>query len=213
MRRLPVAVVTLLVLFIGGCAVLPPPPPDDTFYRLPTPAAAGRLSEPALPGVVEVVRFTADGVTGERALVHARAGGSHVLSSYAYHLWTDSPTALLQEALVDHLRAAGAAETVVTSNLRLVPDFVIQGHIKRFEQVAALGPAGRAAGAAEAVVAIELAVTDRRDERLVLLRDYEARRPASSGAPEAAVRAMSAAVAEVFEAFVADLDENGGAEG
>lgn len=201
---LKAAVVLAGLAMAGGCAPLTqPPPPPDAFYRLDPPTPSDALAAPVLPGMVEVVRFTADGLTAERALVYAMGERNHVLGSYSYHLWTDSPTSLLQEALVAHLRAAGAAETVVTSNLRLRPDYVIQGHIRRFEQ--AVGRAAAGAATAEVVVAVELAVTRPQNDELLLLRTYEARRRADDDSPEAAAAAMSAAVGEVFDAFVTDL--------
>ncbi|MBF0335459.1 MAG: membrane integrity-associated transporter subunit PqiC, partial [Alphaproteobacteria bacterium] len=94
--------------------------------------------------------------------------------------------------------AANAAETVLTSDLRALPDAIVQGHIRRFERVTGDRPA--------VVAEIELGVSGRTAGKPILLRTYRVERPVpADGGVAAAAQAMNEALAELFGRFVADL--------
>jgi cholesterol transport system auxiliary component len=183
----------LLLLALAACAG--PAAPPDAFYRIDVAAPAQRLPKPVLPGVLEISRLAADGVAAERALAFARAEGG-ALAHYKYDFWSEPPDVLLQDRLAQYLAAAGLADRVVTPELRVLPDWVLRGKVRRFEQIA---------DRSEAVVELELAVVSARDGRLVLLQTYTARMPAASERVEDAARAMEKGVAEIFARFLADL--------
>lgn len=197
MRRLAQAVV--LALGLAGCAVVGEVP-QDVFYRLdlPAPPAAAR---PVLPGVLEIARFSGDGLTTERALIYVSGAedGSPAIRQYRYHYWAETPTRLLADALTAFARAANLAETVVGPDLRLRPDYTLTGRIMRLEQV--LGPAPKA------VVELQLGlkrIAPRADD-LLLLRTYREEEPLpGAGAPEA-VAGIRAALADIFRRFAADV--------
>lgn len=177
-------------LALAACAQQAPP--KDRFYRLETPALAARFAAPAL-GVVEVSRFTTDGVLSERPLAYQDGDGS--LGRYRYDLWAEPPTALLQNALVDSLRQSGISHTVITPETRVPPDWMVRGRLNRFEM---------RAGAGKAVASLELAVVSSRDGSLLLLKTYQAEVPSAAG-PEAEAAALSQASGDIITAFITDL--------
>lgn len=185
----------LVALALAACAG--PAAPPDSFYRIEPGAPAQRFSKPVLPGVLEVNRLAADGVAAERALAFARDG---VLAHYKYDFWSEPPGMLLQDRLAHYLAEAGAADRVVTPDLRVLSDWVLRGKVRRFEQIA---------GVSQVVVELELAVVNARDGRLALLQTYEARVASSSERIEDAARAMEKGVAEIFARFLADLARPG----
>ncbi len=195
MRAWPVAL--LVVLLCVGC-VAAPPPPADAFYRLEVTAPAA-LPRPLLHGVVQVNRFAAEGLTGDRAMLYSYRDHPDQLLRYSYHFWIDAPPALLQDQLLRSLRQAGAADAVVTPDLNMSPDFVIEGRLRRFEQLAGASPA--------VVVEADIAVIRLRGNDLLMLHDYRVEKPAASEQPADAVRAFEAAVGEMVARFLDDLSQ------
>ena len=114
---------------LAACAQ--PAPPRDNFYRLDAVPQVGALDKAVLPGVVEVGRLDVDGVLSERGLAYQAADGA--LARYSYDLWSDAPATALQLALAETLRAAHVADTVVTPDLRVPPDWAVRGRLYRFE--------------------------------------------------------------------------------
>jgi len=184
-----------LLLGLAACAGSPPPP--DAFHRLVVPPPAARTT-PRLDGVLEVERLAAADVLRSRPLVVMEAG-TGVLRHARYHLWVDGPPVLLQDALVDYLRAAGLAERVVTPELRDEPRWLVEGRIHRFERVAGAGGA--------AAVRLELVLRERDAGPPRVHEVYRVTRAAADDSAAAAIEALGLAVGEVFAAFVSDVDQ------
>ncbi|MBI5162472.1 MAG: membrane integrity-associated transporter subunit PqiC [Magnetospirillum sp.] len=184
----------LLTLALGACAGAAAPTPKDTFWRLEAAPPATRFATPPLPGVLEVDRLESDGVLSERALAYRSAGTG--VQRYRYDFWSEAPGLLIQDRLIEELRAAGAADKVVPPGLRLPPDWALRGKIKHFEQIP---------DANKVAVEIELAVVGARDGGLVLLQDYAVERDTRGNEPQAAVEAIAHGVSQVVARFIADL--------
>ncbi|MBT8004155.1 MAG: hypothetical protein HN578_14685 [Rhodospirillales bacterium] len=119
------------------------------------------------------------------------------LMDYNYHFWTEPPTVLLRDQLIEYLRAAGVAKTVVTAELRVAPDFIISGKIKRFEQVRDASP--------HVVLEMELGLRQAGTDNLVFWGTY-ARKVTAEGTTVAdGVKAANLAVSQVYSDYVRDL--------
>ena len=105
--RARVAVVAI-ALTLAGCAEVAVVP--DRHYRLLHDAPSAQPAEPALDGTLLVKRFRADGVLAQRPIVWADASSPRELQQYHYHFWNDPPPLLVQELVVDVLRAGRAAD-------------------------------------------------------------------------------------------------------
>jgi ABC-type uncharacterized transport system auxiliary subunit len=186
-----------LALLLAGCGGTSAPP-ADSFYRLEAEDPGRRYGEPLLPGTLEVNRLSADGVTGERAIVYSEGGPK--LRRYSYEFWVDSPGRLIQLALVDGLRAANTADTVATPELRLLADWRLEGTIQRLEH--------RLIGddRAEAVLALELSVVNARNGDLVLLDGFRARNDLATQNVEPAVQAFNRTLTACITSFLDRLD-------
>lgn len=192
-REIGLAVLTVTVL--AGCTQ--PPVPEDTFFRLTLDAPARQFEAPPLHGTVEVQRFSADGLIGERALVYDSDAGRQRLHQRHYHFWTDSPTRMLQELLVEYLREANLAPQVVTPEHRARSDYVVDGKIKRFEYVTA--SPGRA------TVVLELSLRRLSDDELLILSTYQAEAGSGDDSAVGSVRALEQAVSGAYTRFLEDL--------
>ncbi|MCG8512365.1 MAG: ABC-type transport auxiliary lipoprotein family protein [Rhodospirillales bacterium] len=181
----------------GLAACSQPPVPQDHFYRLQVLAPESAMSQPKLDGTLEVARLVADGLTAGRPIVFSEAASPLEVSEYHYHFWTEPPTVMLHDELVTYLRAANVARSITTPQLRLEPDYVLTGKIKRLEQV-------RGTPTKVAAV-IELALRDRRDDRLLMVKTYSVENETEGPGVAAAVRSLNAAMASIYQRFVADL--------
>ena len=193
MRHWPLFSSFIVLGLLAACAQ--PSMPEDHFYRL-TIKGPERATTPLPAGTIQVERFVADGLAANRPIAFSEAGRPHVLQTYHYHFWIEPPTALLQTTLADYLRRSGA-ERVVTPELRVEPDFVVSGRIRGFEQVRGSPGFARAA--------LELAVTDRKGGRLLLLKTYAAEPRTSGESVAEAAAQMSAAIEQIYAQFVRDL--------
>lgn len=192
LRSLLAAVATAA---LGGCAGGEVEPPDR-HYRLliDTPPA---LEMPALPGVLLVKRFTADGLIAQRAVVYARAPSPGALFQYNYHFWAETPTVMLQELVARALRAARVAQQVTTPAHGVTSSHVLVGRIERLEHLLGDAPA--------VAVALELAVFDGERRELVWLARYAEELPVGAPGVGPAVRVAGVALSRILARFVADL--------
>jgi len=184
-------------ILVAAAAVLAacsqPPIPEDHFYRLQVATPQARPKP--LQGTIEVERFIADGVVADRPIVYSDRGSAHEVQAYHYHFWVEPPTVMLQNQMVAFLRSGRVATRVVTPELRIEPDYVVTGKIIRFEQVRG-NPPGIA-------VELELALKRSGDDRVLVLETRRVEARAANDSVPAAVAAMSQAVTQLFQNFVA----------
>ncbi|MBT3358639.1 MAG: ABC transporter [Rhodospirillales bacterium] len=185
----------LFVMLLASCAQ--PPVPQDHFYRLHVQMSGKALANPPLAGTLEVARLLADGLTAGRPIVYSEAARPLEANEYHYHFWTDSPTVMLRDELVSYLRQAGVAKTVITPEMRLEPDFILTGKIKRLEQVRGTP--------SKVVIALEIALRDRREDRLLLVKTYRTEGETAGADIAAAVSGINLGLGKIFAAFVADI--------
>jgi ABC-type uncharacterized transport system auxiliary subunit len=186
-----------VIAFVMTAACMAPSVPKEQYFRLVATPATEKLAHP-FTGILEASPLGADGVAGERPLLYTANGGTKLEQrNYAY--WTELPTAMIRDQLVTYLRAAGAAEQVVQSELRVGAAYRVQGEIKRLEQSAGdkhdLG-----------IVELELSVIDEATDQLVLSKVYHAEQPAADHSIDAAVAALNAGLQDVLQRFAADID-------
>ena len=192
----PLVLLPILVV-LAGCFGAPPPVPKEQYFRLiaaaPTDQAPKKIS-----GGIEIAPFSGEGVMTERPLLFTADGGRKLEQrNYAY--WTDAPPQMLRDQLVTYLKQAGIANNVVPSELRVESAYVVRGTIRRLEQLV-----GSSTGA---VISLELAVLENRNDRLLLSKVYTAEKPTSGQDIDAAVVALNDGLDEIFAAFVSDLDD------
>ncbi len=194
LRALAAAV--LVTVGIAGCGSAPPVP-EDQYYRLQAVLAEAPFAAPKFDGTLEVERFNADGLTAGRPIVYSERGDPSRLQEYHYHFWTQPPTIMLRDEVVAFLRAANVAKTVVTPEMRLNPDYVMAGKIRRLEQV--VGSPGAT------VLEVELAIRRPADGKLVFLKSYRHEAPQTTPGVKPAVNALNEAFAIMLSDLLADL--------
>ena len=142
------AVISTLALVLLAACGSAAPVPEDQFYRLSAVMTVAPQSKTLFPGTLEIDRFVADGLTAGRPIVYSEAGKPFQVKEFHYHFWTQPPTVMLRDELVTYLRRAKVADIVVTPEMRVSPDYVLTGKIRRLEKVVGTPP--------KAVLEIEL---------------------------------------------------------
>lgn len=182
-----------LLAFLAGCAQ--PPVPQDRYYRIEV--AVPEPGPQALDGTLQVERFAAEGVFSGRPIVFTEPESPGELKEYYYDFWAEPPSVMLRDSLIAYLRDAGVAETVVTPEMRVDAEYVLNGRISRLEHVKGDEP--------RVAVALEIGVTDTRTNKLVYLGDYSLAVAAGDNSVPAAVQAVNQAVAEMYARALADI--------
>jgi cholesterol transport system auxiliary component len=173
------------------------PAPRDHYYRLSVGAPAA-LAGPVVNGAVEVDRVRVESISQGRRILYREAANPGEIAQHAYHHWTDPPNVMLQEQLVAYLRAAGAAEGILTPAVHVETAYQVGGRLILFERV--LGT-----GSAKVVVELELVLTRTADRELLVLDTYREERTAAGPGVAESVEAFDAAVTSIFERFLADI--------
>lgn len=185
-----------LGLLIAGCAAQPPVP-SDKFYRLQAVFAAEVSPSPKFAGNFEIERFTADGLTAGRPIVYMEASDPNQLQEYHYHFWTQPPTVMLRDELATYLRKAKIADNVVIPEMRLEPQYVMTGRIRKLEQV--IGQPNRTR------MELEIAVRQPSNGKLLFLKSYEHETTQNSPGVPAAVDSLNEALNIIYSDLLADL--------
>jgi len=137
---------------------------QDHYYRLHLTEPA-RVEQPVLSGTLAVKRFAADGMLQDRSIVYSRPGKPLEVESYHYHHWTDIPPVMLQQLLVDYLRAANAATFVTVADADIRPDYILTGRVRRIER--SIG-----AAAISGIIELDLGLIHTDSGRVLFNRTY-----------------------------------------
>lgn len=198
--RARAALAVVVVALVGGCSFpTAEPPQQDSFFTLEIGELGRSYEEPILDGIVEVSRFGADGLTGERPIVHTRDGVE--FRQYNYHFWIESPAVLMRDAMVAALRRSNAAARAVTPDTRLLSDYRLNGRLQRLHHQ-------RGDGQAEVRLSAEIAITRARDGALVMIDSYDIRRPLREDSIAEAVREIRAALTQMTAEMLDDLERS-----
>jgi ABC-type uncharacterized transport system auxiliary subunit len=184
-----------LAALASACAA--GPAPRDHFYRLRVETPQSSRTSPVFPGTLEVDRLRGDALTRGRSILRRESEQDVEVIPYAYHLWVDSPTLLLQRQLANYLRGTGLAERVVRPEMNVSEDWIVTGYLARLDHVVGESPA-------RVVVELELTLAEVKRSALLLSHSYREERAIQEPGVPAAVRAFDAAVTSIFERFVAD---------
>ena len=186
------------LLTISACGMFSTPR-KDVFYRLPEVATSAAVIATTGP-LVYVPPFAASGLHGERAVVYAHDDGT-ALEQYTYDYWVDSPRLLLQQALVDRLRASGARRVVMEPSVDA--GYTVRGRIRKFEK-------RDAAKGATAEVSLEFELLAADAEVPEFARAYQRTVTVSGDAMATSAAALGQAAQDIVAEFVTDLDGHWG---
>lgn len=190
MRR---AGLLLALLWLGSCGTSAPVP-EDHYYRLVLGAAPAEQRLTTAP--LTVTGFTAEGLYHDRALLYSNDPEHRQLQQHHYYYWYTSPPRLLREYLVQYLRHARVASTVLDDS-GTGGSFSVTGKVLHFERHAA------APAAVEVMLELQLMHPDR--ALPLILKQYHARVEVQGQDMGAIVAAFNTAVDGIYGEFVQDM--------
>ncbi|MGB0669881.1 MAG: ABC-type transport auxiliary lipoprotein family protein [Rhodospirillales bacterium] len=190
------SLIGIVLALVAACAP-PPPAPQDKYYRLSVDSPTEPAARPIIAGTLEVSRFLADGQIAGRPIIYVDPAKPLELNEHAYHFWNQPPAVMMQDQMTAFLRAANAASVVVTPDMRVSPDMVLQGRILRLERHTGSHP--------RVALKLELGLVKNPDDKLIFLDTYAVELDAGDGTVSASVTALNDALAVIFERFLADI--------
>ena len=179
------ALVTAVLVAASACS-LGRRTPELHYYVLAVPGTPPS----ALDAPVRIGVFTADQPYATTRLAYRTS--PYRLDYYTYHRWAADPRQMIPAAIRDYLERAASRDGG--------PPYVVEGHVRRLEEVDQSG--GR-------VGAIGLEVRVQRAGRIVLASAYEEVEPAAEANPEAVAAALSRALGRILDRIAADLTAAG----
>ncbi len=119
----------LLVLLTAGCGAAKSP----RYYLLSTPAITPQAGAPQFPATILVGRFSAPRVLRDDRVVY---GMSDVeLGVDEYHRWSEPPTEMIEQLLVERLRRSGQYKSVQKISSTARGDFLLRGHLTAMNEI------------------------------------------------------------------------------
>lgn len=199
-RSLRQAVLLAALAVQAACSLIPTSPiPQDHYYRLPDAAPVRVYARPPLGGIVGVRALRGVGLYQEQAMDFVQAGRPLELHQYNYRLWVEPPTHLVQDQLVDYLRAAHAAPKVLRYRPGQGMAAVVSGDIERFERVV-----GKRRDEVVVALMLEYGPPDQFLPRRLSQR-YVAKAAVAGHSIDAVARAFGKALDSISARFLADV--------
>ncbi len=131
------AFVLLLAGVVAGCGGSRP----VKYYVLDAPPAPAVASAPQIPVTLLVSRISAVHLYRDDRLVYG--SGAVQLGTYEYERWAEPPAGMMQDMVIQTLRASGSYRSVsrIASNLR--GDYVVRGQLFALDEVQSPALSGR----------------------------------------------------------------------
>jgi cholesterol transport system auxiliary component len=172
------------------------PAPREAYYRL-EPEIQQFAPDPLACGTILVGRFETRGFAGGRAIVFRDQDNSLEIQRYHYHLWSETPALMIQDAIARSLRAAGLARYVITPVERANADWIVSGRLIRMDHYPNATP-----GRVEIETEIGMVAANTRGT--LFLKRYLETEPAASNGIDDAVRAFNTALERMLTRFQHD---------
>ncbi len=173
--------------------------PSTYYYRIDYDAPLSVTGRAPLPVTVAVAQFETDVVYQGDKIVYRSS--PYEVQYYHYRRWVAPPRKLVEEAVLNQIRAARAFERVVRVPTLEPVDYVLRGNIKAFEE-------WDEGEAWFGHVQIEFELFDPERDEVVWRKAYAEKNPAGQKAPVEVVKSISEGVKKVVHQAVLDMAQH-----
>jgi len=189
--------IALMSWGLAGCGT----PKPIKFYAVQTPIVPASRT-PAYAVDLVVSRLSAPAILQSSPIVY-RTGANEV-GTYTYHHWTDAPTGMVQDKLIQLLRKNGEFRSVYPSESRTGgttkgEGFVLRGRLYEFTEVDGASIQG--------LVSMEFELYDRSTSKVVWTHFYSQAEPVPAKEVPAVVQAIDRNLDRGLNEVVADLSK------
>jgi ABC-type uncharacterized transport system auxiliary subunit len=191
MRRLAVFVI-FTVCAAAGCGTARSP----RYYYLSAPPPTAKPNAASFPVRILVGRLSAPRILRDDRVVYGMTDVEMGVDEY--HRWTEPPTEMVEQLLVQHLRLSGQYKSVQRISSTARGDFLLRGHLTSFNERD--DPAG-----IKARFAIELELFDQKAGSIVWTHSYSHDEPVDKKTVSAVVEALQKNVNVCLEEITGSL--------
>jgi cholesterol transport system auxiliary component len=191
---LGVAAATVVAcLILSACGAVRP----VKYYRLDVVPNSAPAASAAYPVTLILGQITAPDLFRDDRLVYSTS--SVQLGTYENQRWAEAPTEMLENMLIESLRASGQYKTVerISSNAR--GDYVLRGHLSALNETDTPQVAAR--------FALELELFDRKSGSVVWAQSYSHDEPVGAKNVPAVVEAMQTNVRAGLQQLTSSLSQ------
>jgi ABC-type uncharacterized transport system auxiliary subunit len=181
-----------LVCLAAGCTTARAP----RYYRLNLTPVATQANAAAIPATILVGRLSAPRILRDDRVVY---GMSDVeLGVDEYHRWTEAPTEMIEQLLVEQLRRSGQYKSVQRISSTARGDYLLRGHLTSLNEVD--DPAGL-----KARFTIQLELFDQKSGGVVWTDNYTHDEPVEKKSVTAIVEGLQKNVIEGISQLTGNL--------
>jgi len=191
---LGVTAATLLAcVILAACGAARP----IKYYRIAPETTNAPAAASPYPITLILGQISAPNLFRDERIVYSH--GSVEMGTYEDHLWTEPPPEMIENMLLESLRASGQYRTVerISSNAR--GDYILRGRLMAFNEVDL--------AQVEAHFALELELFDRKAGAVVWTQTYSHDEPANGKTISAVVEALQTNVREGLRQLTSSLNQ------
>jgi ABC-type uncharacterized transport system auxiliary subunit len=183
---------------MSACALSPAP--VDRYFRLNGTPIDGGFESARLPGSLRVKRPRTDSLTDGTHLLFRRHDAPGEVFREPYQYWTDAPSLIVRDLLLEALAKAKLAERVLAPNLRTSSDYTLASRLMKFERL--IETVGQ-----RVIVEMEFSLVREDDRDLLFQQIYRESVQLGGSGPGSAVNAFDGAVHRILTRLIEDLDQ------
>jgi ABC-type uncharacterized transport system auxiliary subunit len=191
-RIVPTAFLLVVLAPLAGCGAARP----ARYYSLEALAPSAPAAAASYPVVLLVGRLSAPHVLRDDRIVYGT--GRVELGVYEYHRWAQPPAEMLEELLLERLRATGQYKSVARLSGGARGDYLLRGHLASLNEMD--GPGG-----VNARFAIRLELFQFKTGIVVWSQSYQHDEPVGKKAVGEVVEALQKNVRAGLDQLTADI--------
>jgi ABC-type uncharacterized transport system auxiliary subunit len=181
----------MLLVLSTGCAVSKP----VHYYSLTSSKAHASQGRPDGPTILVGSLATSESLQDVR--IRYRAGANEE-GAYELHHWTERPSVMVREALMQALRASGRYQRVMESSSLATGDYLIRGRIHDFDEVDS--------DAVQTRISLQLDIIDKKTNRTIWDHLFERDEPSSGQSIRDVVASMDRNLAQLTRQAAAEIE-------
>ncbi len=193
-QKLKRAGVVAMLLFAIGCSAKAPL--QDQFYRLEPVVKIEPKNQVLTTGTILVTQLSARGFAGGTRIVFRDNRDQLQVQRYRYRLWAQPPVTMIQDAIVQALRAKHVAEYVITPAERANASWILSGTLFRIEYLRE---------ANQVNIELELGLINAQNRKTIFQRRYSQIQTVDGASMAHVVAAFNDALAQMIGVSVNDL--------
>lgn len=184
---------TVACLVLASCGAITP----VKYYRLDVVPSSAPAASTTYPVTLILGQITAPDLFRDNRMVYST--GSVQLGTYDGQRWAEAPTEMIENMLIESLRASGQYRTVERSSSSARGDYVLRGHLSAFNEVDTPQVAAR--------FSLELELFDRKSGSVVWSQPYSHDEPVSTKNVPSVVEALQTNVRTGLQQLTTSLSQ------